>query len=35
NEEEVYQMVRKMMGYLPSNNMETPPSIECKDDPNR
>jgi len=35
NEKEVYQMVRKMMGYLPSNNMETPPSIECKDDPNR
>jgi len=35
NEEQVYQMVRKMMGYLPSNNMETPPSIECKDDPNR
>jgi acetyl-CoA carboxylase carboxyltransferase component len=35
NEEEVYQMVRKMMGYLSSNNMETPPSVECKDDPNR
>ena len=35
NEEEVYQMVRKMMGYLPSNNMETPPTVECKDDPNR
>ena len=35
NEEEVYQMVRKMIGYLPSNNMETPPSVECKDDPNR
>ena len=35
NEEEVYQMVRKMMGYLPSNNIETPPSVECKDDPNR
>ena len=35
NEEEVYQMVRKMMGFLPSNNIETPPSIECKDDLNR
>ncbi|HDP37328.1 MAG TPA: methylmalonyl-CoA carboxyltransferase [Candidatus Atribacteria bacterium] len=35
NEKEVYQMVRKMMGYLPSNNMETPPSVEGKDDPNR
>ena len=35
NEEEVYQMVRKMMGYLPSNNMEEAPSIECQDDCNR
>jgi len=35
NEEEVYQMVRKMMGYLPSNNMENTPQVECKDDPNR
>ena len=35
NEEEVYQMVRKMMGYLPSNNMEEAPSTECQDDCNR
>ena len=35
NEEEVYQMVRKMMGYLPSNNMENTPQVECKDNPNR
>ena len=35
NEEEVYQMVRKMMGYLPSNNMEEAPSEECQDDCNR
>ena len=35
NEEEVYQMVRKMMGYLPSNNMEEAPSEECHDDCNR
>ena len=35
NEEEVYQMVRKMMGYLPSNNMEEAPSVECQDDCNR
>lgn len=35
NEEEVYQMVRKLMGYLPSNNMENTPQMECKDDPNR
>ncbi len=35
NEEEVYKMVRKMMGYLPSNNMEEAPSEECHDDCNR
>lgn len=35
NEEVVYQMVRKLMNYLPSNNMENPPQTECKDDPNR
>ncbi|GAB4116856.1 MAG: carboxyl transferase domain-containing protein [Candidatus Caldatribacteriota bacterium] len=35
SEEEVYQMVRKMMSYIPSNNMENPPRIESKDDPNR
>ena len=35
NEEEVYQMVRELMGYLPSNNMENTPQVEYKDDPNR
>ena len=35
SEEEVYQMVRKLISYLPSNNMENPPQMECKDDPNR
>ncbi len=35
NEEEVYQLVRKLLSYLPSNNMENPPLVECKDDPNR
>ncbi|MDP2945669.1 MAG: carboxyl transferase domain-containing protein [Atribacterota bacterium] len=35
NEEEVYQMVRELISYLPSNNLETPPLAECKDDPNR
>jgi len=35
NEEEVYQMVRELMGYLPSNNMENNPQVECRDDPNR
>lgn len=35
NEEEVYQMVRKLISYLPSNNMENAPQVECEDDPNR
>lgn len=35
SEEEVYQMVRRMMGYLPSNNVENPPRLESNDDPNR
>jgi len=35
NEEEVYQMVRKLISYLPSNNMENTPQMECNDNPNR
>jgi len=35
NEEEVYQMVRKMMSYLPSNNLEEAPTVDCQDDCNR
>lgn len=35
NEEEVYQMVRKLISYLPSNNMENTRQVECKDDPDR
>jgi len=35
NEQEVYQSVRKMVGFIPSNNMENPPVLETKDDPNR
>ena len=35
NEQEVYQSVRKMVGFLPSNNMENPPVLETQDDPNR
>lgn len=35
NEQEVYQSVRKMLGYLPSNNMENPPILESQDDPGR
>ena len=35
NEQEVFQSVRKMIGYMPSNNMENPPILETQDDPNR
>ena len=35
NEEEVYQMVRKLISFIPSNNLENPPIVENKDDPNR
>jgi acetyl-CoA carboxylase carboxyltransferase component len=35
NEEEVYQMVRKLISFIPSNNIENPPIVESKDDPNR
>jgi len=35
NEQEVYHSVRKMVGFIPSNNMENPPVLETQDDPNR
>lgn len=35
NEEEVYQMVRKLISFIPSNNLENSPIVESKDDPNR
>jgi methylmalonyl-CoA decarboxylase subunit alpha len=35
NEQEVFQSVRKMIGYMPSNNMEIPPILETQDDPSR
>ena len=35
NEEEVYQMVRKLISFISSNNIENPPIVESKDDPNR
>ena len=34
-ETECYAQVRKVMSYLPSNNMEEPPFVETGDDPNR
>ncbi|UCC27440.1 MAG: methylmalonyl-CoA carboxyltransferase, partial [Candidatus Bathyarchaeota archaeon] len=35
NEEECIAIIRKLFGYLPSNNMEDPPIVETGDDPNR
>ncbi|MDP2728197.1 MAG: acyl-CoA carboxylase subunit beta [Dehalococcoidia bacterium] len=35
NEQESLSLVRRLLGYLPQNNLEDPPVIACKDDPNR
>jgi acetyl-CoA carboxylase carboxyltransferase component len=35
NEEEGIAMIKKLLSYLPSNNMEDPPATESQDDPNR
>jgi propionyl-CoA carboxylase beta chain len=35
SEREALALCRKMMGYLPSNNVDNPPAVECTDDPNR
>ncbi|OQX75710.1 MAG: methylmalonyl-CoA carboxyltransferase [Bacteroidetes bacterium 4484_276] len=35
NDEQTMQMVRELMSYLPSNNMEDPPMKPCTDDINR
>lgn len=35
NEEECVGVVKKLLSYLPSNNIEDPPVIETGDDPNR
>ncbi len=35
NEEEGINIIKKLMSYLPSNNMEDPPVVETGDDPNR
>ncbi len=35
NEVDCLQKIRKLMSYIPSNNREESPKIECKDDPNR
>src|SRR5512137_1422884 len=35
NEQEVFQMIRRLMTFLPQNNMEETPLAPCGDDPNR
>lgn len=35
DEEECFFAVRKLMSFIPQNNMEDPPVIKSKDDPNR
>ncbi|MBN2099685.1 MAG: methylmalonyl-CoA carboxyltransferase [Dehalococcoidia bacterium] len=35
NEQEVFQMIRRLMTFLPQNNMEETPLVACGDDPNR
>lgn len=35
NDEQTMQMVRELVGFLPSNNMEEPPRSASTDDPNR
>jgi len=35
NEEHALLMIRELIGYLPSNNLEDPHILECKDDINR
>jgi len=35
NEEDGIAIIKKLLSYLPSNNMEDPPVIESEDDPNR
>ncbi|MDV7389859.1 carboxyl transferase domain-containing protein, partial [Arthrospira platensis SPKY1] len=35
NDEQCLMMIRELMGFLPSNNMEDPPVVNSIDDPNR
>jgi len=35
NEEECIETIKKLLSYLPSNNMEDPPVVDTGDDPNR
>ncbi|KPJ49515.1 methylmalonyl-CoA carboxyltransferase [candidate division TA06 bacterium DG_26] len=35
SEPECLSMVRELLGYIPSNNVDDPPRLKCSDDPNR
>jgi acetyl-CoA carboxylase carboxyltransferase component len=35
NEDDGIRIIKKLLSYLPSNNMEDPPVVETSDDPNR
>jgi len=35
NEEECIETIKRLLSYLPSNNMEDPPIVDTEDDPNR
>jgi len=35
DDEDTINMVKELLGYLPQNNREKPPSIDCADDPHR
>ena len=35
NEEECFAQIRKLLSFLPSNNLENPPYVESGDDPER
>ncbi|MGQ9545793.1 MAG: acyl-CoA carboxylase subunit beta [Dehalococcoidia bacterium] len=35
SDEQAIELIKKLLSYLPSNNMENPPLVEPRDDPNR
>lgn len=35
DEDQCFQTIKKLLSYLPNNYLEDPPTMECKDDPNR
>ena len=35
DEEDCFNKIRRLLSFIPSNNMEDPPAIPCDDDPNR